>query len=49
MAVKPKKKCCNDKPRCARCPIRLLAEGKLPRGYTVKHRKLVKAPKAKAA
>lgn len=29
MAVRPKKKCCQDKPRCKRCPIRLLAEGKL--------------------
>ncbi len=29
MAVRPKKKCCSDKPRCKRCPIRLLAEGKL--------------------
>lgn len=25
----PKKKCCFDKPRCKRCPIRLLSEGKL--------------------
>jgi hypothetical protein len=39
---KPKKKCCVSKPRCKRCPIRLLADGKLPRGYTVKKRKLVK-------
>lgn len=29
MPVKPKKKCCDDRPRCKRCPIRLLAEGKL--------------------
>ena len=29
MSVRPKKKCCEDKPRCNRCPIRLLAEGKL--------------------
>jgi len=29
VAVQPKKKCCEDKPRCKRCPIRLLAEGKL--------------------
>ena len=27
--VKPKKKCCRDTPRCKRCPIRLLAAGKL--------------------
>ncbi|MFT0138360.1 hypothetical protein ACEK07_15890 [Alcanivoracaceae bacterium MT1] len=25
----PKKKCCASKPRCARCPIRMLAEGRL--------------------
>ena len=29
VALRPKKKCCEDKPRCKRCPIRLLAEGKL--------------------
>ncbi len=29
MSVRPKKKCCSDKPRCKRCPIRLLSEGKL--------------------
>ena len=40
---KPKKKCCVTKPRCKRCPIRLMAEGRLPDGYTVKKRKLVKA------
>jgi hypothetical protein len=47
MAVKPKSKCCNDRPRCNRCPIRLLKEGKLPSGYTVKHRELVKVDKRK--
>jgi hypothetical protein len=25
----PKKKCCKSKPRCKRCPIRMLAEGRL--------------------
>lgn len=40
--AKPKKKCCGDKPRCQRCPIRMLAEGTMPAGYTVKHRRLVK-------
>jgi hypothetical protein len=39
---KPKKKCCSDKPRCKNCPIRMLAEGRLPKGMTVKHRRLVK-------
>jgi len=43
--VKPKKKCCADKPRCKRCPIRMMAEGTLPEGYTVKKRKLVKTDK----
>ena len=40
--ARPKKKCCSDKPRCARCPIRMLKEGTLPAGYTVKRRKLVR-------
>jgi hypothetical protein len=42
----PKKKCCEDKPRCKRCPLRALAEGTLPVGYTVKKRKLVRLDKA---
>jgi hypothetical protein len=42
LSVKPKKKCCTSKPRCRRCPIRLLSEGTLPPGYTVRKRKLVK-------
>jgi hypothetical protein len=29
VSVRPKKKCCEDRPRCKRCPIRLLSEGKL--------------------
>ncbi|WP_029136859.1 hypothetical protein [Nakamurella lactea] len=29
MPVKPKSSCCQDKPRCRRCPIRLLADGRL--------------------
>jgi hypothetical protein len=44
----PKKKCCEDKPRCKRCPLRALAEGTLPPGYTVKKRHLVKLGKADA-
>ena len=44
----PKKKCCEDKPRCGRCPLRALAEGNLPPGYTVKKRHLVKVGKADA-
>jgi hypothetical protein len=42
-AVKlPKTKCCVSSTRCDRCPIRLLKEGKLPAGYGVHKRKLVK-------
>lgn len=26
---RPKQKCCQDKPRCKRCPIRMLSEGRL--------------------
>ena len=44
----PKKKCCEDRPRCGRCPLRALAEGTLPAGYTVKKRHLVKVGKADA-
>lgn len=29
MGSGPKKKCCDDRPRCDRCPIRMLAEGRL--------------------
>ncbi|MGY1736836.1 hypothetical protein [Geodermatophilus sp. SYSU D00684] len=42
----PKKKCCQARPRCKRCPLRALAEGTLPPGYTVKKRRLVKLDKA---
>ena len=42
---KPKSKCCVSKDRCNRCPIRMLKEGTLPTGYTVKKRKLVKVKK----
>ncbi len=42
MPPKPKKKCCASKPKCKRCPLRMLKEGTLPEGYTVKKRKLVK-------
>ena len=38
----PKKECCLDRPRCMRCPIRALAEGTMPAGYTVKRRRLVR-------
>ena len=32
MPPRPKSKCCSDKPRCRRCPIRMLAEGQLDPG-----------------
>jgi hypothetical protein len=38
----PKVECCASKKRCDRCPIRMLKEGSLPVGYTVKKRKLVR-------
>lgn len=41
-AGKPKSKCCVSKDRCNRCPLRMLKEGTLPDGYTVRKRKLVK-------
>jgi len=40
---KPKSKSCVSTKRCKRCPIRMLKNGTLPKGYTVKKRKLVKA------
>ena len=46
-AKKPKSECCVSKSRCARCPIRMLKEGTLPDGYTVRKRKLVKVGKKK--
>ena len=41
MPKPPKTKCCSDKPRCKRCPLRMLADGTLPEGLTVKKRRLV--------
>ena len=46
--LKPKSKCCLDRPRCRRCPIRKLKEGTLPWGYTAHKRKLVTVEKAAA-
>ena len=42
VAKLPKKKCCVSSTKCNRCPLRMLKEGTLPAGYTVKKRKLVK-------
>ncbi|MEH3033426.1 MAG: hypothetical protein PGN07_05140 [Aeromicrobium erythreum] len=47
MPKPPKKKCCVSKPRCKRCPIQMLKDGRLPDGYTVKKRKLVKVSSSK--
>ncbi|QLQ10978.1 MAG: hypothetical protein HZY75_12170 [Nocardioidaceae bacterium] len=46
-AVKPKKKCCVSKTKCKRCPLALMKQGKLPSGYTVKKRKLIKIESGK--
>jgi hypothetical protein len=45
----PKSKCCVSKDRCKRCPIRMLKEGTLPDGFTVKKRKLVKVDAGKGS
>jgi hypothetical protein len=41
VAKLPKTECCASKSKCNRCPLRMLKEGTLPTGYTVKKRKLV--------
>ena len=46
VAKLPKKKCCESKSACNRCPLRMLKEGTLPQGYTVRKRKLVTVEKA---
>ena len=45
--LRPKKKCCSDKPKCGRCPLRMLKDGTLPDGYTVRKRTLVSAKNGK--
>ena len=42
MGKLPKRECCASKSACGRCPLRMLKEGSLPPGYTVKKRKLVR-------
>ena len=37
----PKTKCCVSKDKCGRCPLRMLKDGTLPDGMTVKKRVLV--------
>ncbi len=43
----PKTECCVSKSKCGRCPLRMLKEGSLPEGLTVKRRKLVRAKDGK--
>ncbi len=38
----PKVECCVSKKKCDRCPLRMLKEGTLPEGLTVKKRRLVR-------
>ena len=38
----PKLECCESKAKCERCPLRMLKDGSLPSGYTVRKRKLVR-------
>ena len=38
----PKLECCASTSKCGRCPLRMLKDGTLPSGYTVKKRKLVR-------
>ena len=38
----PKLECCESRSKCGRCPLRMLKDGTLPTGYTVKRRKLVR-------
>lgn len=38
----PKLECCESRSKCGRCPLRMLKEGTLPPGYTVKRRRLVR-------
>lgn len=42
LAKLPKTKCCVSKSKCSRCPLRMLKDGTLPEGYTVKKRELVR-------
>ena len=41
VATLPKKECCVSRTKCGRCPLRMLKEGTLPDGFTVKRRVLV--------
>lgn len=43
----PKTKCCESRKKCDRCPLRMMKEGTLPEGFTVKKRVLVKVKNGK--
>ncbi len=43
----PKTKCCVSSSKCGRCPLRMLKDGTLPDGFTVKKRVLVSAKNGK--
>ncbi len=45
----PKTECCASKKKCDRCPLRMLKDGTLPSGYTVKRRKLVRVDGGKVS
>ncbi len=38
----PKRECCASRSACGRCPLRMMKEGTLPEGYTVRKRRLVR-------
>ena len=38
----PKRECCASRSACGRCPLRMMKEGSLPEGYTVRKRRLVR-------
>ena len=38
----PKRECCASRSACDRCPLRMMKEGSLPEGYTVRKRRLVR-------
>ena len=46
VAKLPKRECCVARTRCNRCPLRMLKEGTLPPGYTVRRRTLVRVEHA---
>lgn len=45
----PKTKCCASRSKCGRCPLRMMKEGTLPAGYTVKKRVLVRVDGGKVS